>query len=274
MARALGSPAPDGPVTIDGRGDEKAWSSASWTDDFFDRWDHAHTKAAGVLETKAAVLSDSDNLYLLFRCKEPNTGKMVAHEDTTWPVYEDDSLEIMLFPPSEGNNYFQVCVNSKGRLELLEHPGGHRDPADFGIIAATSVDADSYTVELKVPVEKIFPLVRGDVWRVLFCRNRMVTDELTPRHGIAKNCCWTLDCGTHHRPADYRPMRIGEQGASAAWRVGIVDACATNGVPVGKAYLAFVKAAGAEPVVLHATEDKAEGMAAFVEKRAGVWKGR
>ena len=214
MARALGAPIADGPVAIDGKGDDKAWANASWTDDFFDRWDHAHPKASGVLETKAAILSDADNLYLLFRCGEPNTGKLVASDDTTVEVYEDDSLEVMLFPPSEGNNYYQICVNTKGRLELLEHPGGRRDPADFGIIAATSIDADSYTVELKVPVAKIFPLVRGDVWRVLFCRNRMVTDELTPRHGISKNRCWTLDNGTHHRPADYRPMRIGERGAS------------------------------------------------------------
>ena len=99
---------------------------------------------------------------------------------------------------------------------MWAHPGGRRDPADFGVVAATSVDADSYTVELKVPVAKIFPLVRGDVWRVLFCRNRKITDELTPRHGIARNRCWTLDNGTHHRPADYRPMIIGERRAPAA----------------------------------------------------------
>ena len=48
------------------------------------------------------------------------------------------------------------------------------------------------------------------------------------------------------------------QVASAALRVGIVDACATNGVLVGQAYLSFVTEAGAEPVLLRATEDKAE----------------
>ncbi|MBQ6914219.1 MAG: DUF4838 domain-containing protein, partial [Kiritimatiellae bacterium] len=172
MARALGAPVADGQVAMDGKGDDKAWANASWTDDFFDRWDHAHPKASGVLETKAAILSDADNLYLLFRCGEPNTGKLVASDDTTVEVYEDDSLEVMLFPPSEGNNYYQICVNTKGRMQMWAHPGGRRDPADFGVVAATSVDADSYTVELKVPVAKIFPLVRGDVWRVLFCRNR------------------------------------------------------------------------------------------------------
>lgn len=151
------------------------------------------------------------------RPKKP--GRDQARWDFFKPRVQINTLElggghltfVSPIPPSEGNNYYQICVNTKGRMQMWAHPGGRRDPVDFGIVAAASVAADSYTVELKVPVAKMFPLVRGDVWRVLFCRNRRVTDEFTPRHGIAKNCCWTLDNGTHHRPADYRPMIIGER---------------------------------------------------------------
>ncbi len=41
-------------------------------------------------------------------------------------------------------------------------------------------------------------------------------------------------------------------------RVGIVDKCATDGTIADENYVAFVRAAGAEPVLLRATDDKAE----------------
>ena len=45
---------------------------------------------------------------------------------------------------------------------------------------------------------------------------------------------------------------------AAPLRVGIVDKCAADGTVAGEAYIEFVRAAGAEPVLLRATGDKAE----------------
>ena len=45
---------------------------------------------------------------------------------------------------------------------------------------------------------------------------------------------------------------------AAPLRVGIVDKCAADGEVAGENYVAFVRAAGAEPVLLRATDDKAE----------------
>ena len=48
------------------------------------------------------------------------------------------------------------------------------------------------------------------------------------------------------------------EGNAAPLRVGIVDTCAEDGTVVGENYIAFVRAAGAEPVLLRATDDKTE----------------
>ncbi len=45
---------------------------------------------------------------------------------------------------------------------------------------------------------------------------------------------------------------------AAPLRIGIVDKCAPDGMVAGENYIAFVRAAGAEPVLLRVTEDKAE----------------
>ena len=52
-------------------------------------------------------------------------------------------------------------------------------------------------------------------------------------------------------------LAAGMAGA-APWRIGIVDKCATDGTLAGENYVAFVRVAGAEPVLLRATDDKAE----------------
>ena len=45
---------------------------------------------------------------------------------------------------------------------------------------------------------------------------------------------------------------------AAPLRVGIVDKCAADGAVAGENYIEFVRAAGAEPILLRATDDKAE----------------
>ena len=202
--KAFSAPTANQPVAIDGKGDEAAWGDACRTRDFLETWNGKHPAPVPELATSAAILSDADNLYFLFKFKEPRPEKLVARRGMFESVYEDDSVELMVFPPSEANTYFQVCVNSKGKFVVYEQPIG-RVRRDVNVEAAASVGRDSYSIEVRLPVEKIYPLRRGDMWKVHFARSRMIADELTPN-----TLCWTIDGARHGVPGEWRSLKIGK----------------------------------------------------------------
>ena len=221
--KAFNAPETKQPVTIDGRGDEAAWGGACWTSDFLETWNREHPAPVPELATAAAILSDADNLYFQFKFKEPHPEKLVAKKGMFEPVYEDDSVELMVFPPSEANTYFQVCVNSKGNYIVYEQPVG-RKRVDIKVKTACSVGKDAYTIEVKLPVAKIYPLRHGDMWKVHFARNRMITDELTQ-----KTLCWTIDGARHGVPGEWRSLEIGKPFLTN----GNFEQLGKGGMPVG-----------------------------------------
>ena len=221
--KALRAPVAAKPPVIDGRGDDPAWSGAHWTADFAKVRGDDHKAPPAPLATSAAILSDAENLYFLFRCKEPTPGRIVTKHGDNGEVYNDDSVELSLYPPADANTQFQVCVNAAGKVTCYEQPMC-RKRTDLGVEAATHVGADFWSVEIKVPVKKMLALRRGDIWPVMMSRNRMVLDELTP-----ERTGWSIDAGKINNPSSYRPMEIGEPYLGN----GSFEHLDEKGVPVG-----------------------------------------
>ena len=197
----------DTPPVIDGKGDDAVWAKAHVTDDYRQTYTRVHAPLVQELRTTGAVVADAENLYFRFVCGEPSPDKIKAVSTSGSGICSDDSVEIMLFPPSEANTYVQIVVNTTGHAVVYEHPKEPPRPRpDIHVEAAGTVGKDSWTVEIKVPVAKIFPLVKGDTWRVLFARNRKVSDAFTSKDFN----CWSLDGGEYHRPSDFMPMKILE----------------------------------------------------------------
>jgi len=201
--KALCAPIAASAPVIDGKGDDLCWSGAHWTSDFVETRGSEHKAPPAALVTSAAILSDADNLYFYFTCKEPTPAKLVTKCGDGGAVYNDDSIESALYPPADANTQFQVCLNAVGKVTCYEQPMG-RKRTDLGVEAATHVGADFRSAEVMVPVKKMLALRRGDLWPVMG-RNRMVFDELTPvRTG------WSIDAGKVNNPSGYRPMEIGK----------------------------------------------------------------
>ena len=196
---------------IDGDGGDAVWAEASRTSEFretFPTHEGAPELAAPEVASSVSVLADEENLYFLIRCKEPSPEKIKAVAEDGGPVYEDDAMELMLFPPSEANTYFQVCVNAKGKTVVLENPAGRQRP-DIRPVAAGRIGADEWTAEVRIPVARMYPLAKGDVWRVMFMRDRTARDRFTPKSYCPK---WSFDGGKPNNPSDFLPMYIGTVG--------------------------------------------------------------
>lgn len=194
-----------GKIKIDGDGSDAAWSGAVFTDQFKVAYLGKNNKpdVNPKLATKAGVAYDGENLYFLLTALEPSVAKMKAAKGPGAAVWDDDGFEIFLFPPSAENRCYHVAVNPAGAVYGGTNPGG-RDPAAFGAEAAAKVYDGRYVIEVRIPVRKIAPLVKGEVWRLQIGRNRLVKDDLMPKGGR-----FSLDGEVYTDTLAFRSMQIG-----------------------------------------------------------------
>ena len=208
-------------VSVDGVGSAPAWSGAAWTGDFRTD-DGKETPPPSELATRAGILADAENLYFLFRCREPALGKMRVRDDPR-KVWDDDGVEIFLYSPSEGNATYHIGVNAGGTVALAQHQPDAPLELD-GLEVKTSRQDDGYAIELRVPVRRIWPLRDGEFWKILLVRNRTVSDL------HARAASWSLDGASVFARSEYRSVQIGvpcllngsfedldEKGRTKAW---------------------------------------------------------
>ena len=138
-------------------------------------WDRFLREALRPTEpTRAWVTYDDRNLYLAFRCSESRIRGLRARKDRF--RFADDCVEVFLDPSRTWETYYHFGVNAVGRLydarghdvtrKAVTRFGGE-DPAWVsGAAAAVSRGADSWTVELAVPIRamNMAPPKPGEVW--------------------------------------------------------------------------------------------------------------
>ena len=198
-------PAATGSIVIDGSGEDPAWGAAFFTDDLRRAFvpPEKRVPMAPELATTFGLTFDKDNVYVLATVKEPAPAKMKCG-DNPRTVWDDDCVEVLLFPPSAENRCYHFAVNAKGTVYGGTRPGGFQEGA-FGVEAKTKVLRDRYVVEMRIPAAKVCPIAEGDVWRVQFARNRLVKDALTPDG----NGRWSFDGEDYGNTLAYRTMEFG-----------------------------------------------------------------
>ena len=205
LGRRLAAPAVQKAPVIDGKGDDPAWGSGCFVDTFKTSDDRKFTPVPGELATSAGFLSDAKNLYILLQAKEPNMGKLsskaVSGKQAMAKIWDDDHFEVFLVPQNESMKYYQFAVNADGGLLQLEQPGSVI--SDFGAVAKTKKNKDGFTIEMKIPVEKLEgPFTPGMSWKAHVGRTRRIKDALPATH-------WSIDGTDFHKQIDFRNMVIG-----------------------------------------------------------------
>ena len=112
-----------GPPRIDGVLDDPVWAECQVLDAFFDP--QAQRQASHLTEARLAY--DEENLYLSFRCREPNLfGLVLEAHSATEPVWLDDSVEVFLSPDRDPQACYQLAMNAEGVIYsgLIKHRDG------------------------------------------------------------------------------------------------------------------------------------------------------
>ena len=252
-------------VTIDGKGDEKAWTYAVSTGPFGDVA-RGGPNTAFPVNAKAKLTWDDANVYVLFEVTDPDLigigDPKTAPTDFTATgqpkLWTKTTVEMMTDPDGDGdnNNYFELQISPQNKVfhsqfDTLGQPfgGGPNDTGPFGhedwdpklkssVVVKGTIDKkdtdEGYTVELAVPWAsfakgaKQLPPRDSDSWRMNFYAMRN-------NGGVS----WSpiLNRGNFHfaprfgRVTWVDPTTVKEAGTDAGLRVdaGAVQEAGTDG---------------------------------------------
>ena len=204
-----------GPIAIDGRLDDAAWSTAAWTDAFVDI--EGEDRAEPRFETRAKMLWDDEYLYIGARLQEPHIWATLTERDEI--VFYDNDFEIFIDPDGDAAQYYEIEVNALGTIFDLflvktyidGGPALHdwdlkgmKHAVHIGGTLNNPTDLDAgWSIEFALPWAHLAPAAHmpappeeGDIWRINFSRvqwrHRVVDGRYQKLPGIREdNWVWS-----------------------------------------------------------------------------------
>jgi hypothetical protein len=235
-------PRASGPLRIDGRLDEAAWSAAPWTADFVDIEGEARPRPP--LRTRAKMLWDDDYFYVAAEMAEPHLWGTLTRHDAV--IFQDPDFEVFIDPNGDNHEYYEFEINALGTFWDLLLPRPYKDGGAAldhweipGLRSGVHLDGTlndpsdvdrGWSVELAFPWEVLGELARrpapprdGDQWRVSFSRVEWTTRIAGGRYekvpgGKEDNWVWSPQGVVNmHRPETwgYVQFSSGPPGSEA-----------------------------------------------------------
>jgi hypothetical protein len=157
---------------IDGRLTEPCYSHAPAANDFVQF--HPLNGAKAVFSTEVYVFFNQHNLYIAFRCHDPEPGKIKADVTPFAEFENNDEVTVLLDPYVDSRNYVNFTVNARGI----------RAGADTIWKAAASIGESGWSAEIEIPFKSLrFPARDIQEWGINFSRRVFrlnETDYWTP----------------------------------------------------------------------------------------------
>ncbi len=185
------------PIKIDGILDEDAWKTATVIDLPYE-W-YPGDNVTPPVKTEALVTYDGDNLYVAFRCQDPDPKAIRAHymdRDATGPFVQDDHVGFQIDTFNDERRAFQFRVNPLGvQVDgVFAEANGVEDFSWDAIWnSAGRITADGWVAEVAIPFRQLrFPrTAAAQTWGIEMFRSypRNVRHRISSRHtDRAKDC--------------------------------------------------------------------------------------
>ena len=163
------------PPVIDGKLSDAAWRLASKVTGFV-----TSTGKPTPFQTTAYLCYDDENLYIAFKCDEPQIRNMKATSisEKHFCFTKNDLVAFLFKPDAASPVFYQFAVTSKGVKFDQENKGRGTQEYNPDWQAATSIGKDYWIVETALPLEAVNAGPQmGTTWRINFCRMRFANRE-------------------------------------------------------------------------------------------------
>jgi len=153
---------------IDGMLDDAAWQEGSAAAPFMRLDENAPARQ----QTDVYVCRDDENIYVAFRCHEPEMDKLTVKQTLydAVGIFQDDCVEVFISGNEDGSEYLRFAANARGtKLDSK----GFTKFFDTEWECATGKGEDFWSIEFRLPLSSLErPLQPGSPWRINFCRFR------------------------------------------------------------------------------------------------------
>jgi hypothetical protein len=144
------------PPAIDGRIDDPAWEQVPWAGGDFRQVNPDKGKPASV-QTKFKVLYDAKNLYVAFRCYDPEPDKIVKRMSRR-DGFDGDWVEINIDSYYDKRTAFSFTTSVSG-VKGDEYVSNNGDDWDAGWDpiwwTKTSIDEEGWVAEIRIPLSQL-----------------------------------------------------------------------------------------------------------------------
>ena len=190
------------PIVLDGNPNKPIWASVPWTEDFVDI--EGGVKPAPRFRTRAKMLWDDENLYVLAELEEPHVWGTITKKNEV--IFQDNDFEFFLSANGSNHHYHEFELNALNTLWELDldkpyrNDGPIHSPSNIkGLRSAVHVngslnnpaDTDqSWSVEIAFPWKELTPHAGGtgtapqdgDQWRANFSRVEWLVDIIDGKY--------------------------------------------------------------------------------------------
>ncbi|GAB2764360.1 DUF5916 domain-containing protein [Salinimicrobium soli] len=165
------------PIRIDGLIDEATWDVVDWTSDYVEYEPDNNTPPS--YQTKMKIVYDEKNLYVAFRCYDPNPEEIVQRMGRR-DDFPGDWVELNIDSYNDDRTAFSFTISASGvKGDEFISNNGNFDPSWNPIwYMKTNIDEEGWTAEVKIPLSQLrFSNGNDQVWGIQSTRRYFKKEE-------------------------------------------------------------------------------------------------
>lgn len=162
-----------GPIHVDGRLSEPAWSNASRLSGLTEIRPGDQTSPDAC--TIVIVGYDKTHLYVAFRAHDPDPSSIRASLQNRDEIFGDDWVGIIVDPYGDATQAYEIFANPHGIQGDLLMSSTNGEDVGFDLVYQSEgrLTDEGYVVEMAIPFSSLrFPATPIQEWRITFLRTR------------------------------------------------------------------------------------------------------
>ena len=175
-------------IKIDGLLEDDAWNAVEWTSNFIE-WEPDNSTPPSQ-QTKMKIVYDDKNLYVAFRCYEPDPENIIQRMGRR-DDFPGDWVELNIDSYNDDRTAFSFTTSVSGVKgdEFVSNNGNNWDSSWNPIwYVKTNIDAEGWTAELRIPLSQLrFSNGKDQVWGIQATRRYFSKEERSTWQPIPAN---------------------------------------------------------------------------------------